>query len=76
MPFLLILWRICTSALIVLSLSKVGFSEVFENLDNCSAKEKHLALDALGIKPVVTRDRVKVQGVIPMDLVTIEQTSA
>jgi hypothetical protein len=36
---------------------------------------KRLAFDALDIKAIVTKDRVQVQGVIPMDLVTIEQTS-
>jgi hypothetical protein len=49
---------------------------IHQNLDNFSAREKRLALDALDIKAVVTRDQVQVQGVIPMDLVTIGQTSA
>ncbi|MFC1592780.1 recombinase family protein [Candidatus Omnitrophota bacterium] len=48
---------------------------VHQNLDNCGAKEKRLALDALDVKAVVTKDRVQIQGVIPMDLVTLTQTS-
>lgn len=47
-------------------------STVHQNLDNCGAKDKRLAFDALDIKAVVTKDRIQVQGVIPMDLVTIE----
>ena len=48
---------------------------VHQNLDNCGIKEKRLALDALGIKAVVTKDKVQIQGVLPENLVTIVQTS-
>jgi hypothetical protein len=34
-----------------------------------------LALEALAIKVYATRDSVEIQGIIPVDLVTIEQTS-
>ena len=48
---------------------------VHQNLDNCGAKEKRLALDALDIKAIVTRERVQIQGVLPENLVTLTQTS-
>ncbi len=48
---------------------------VHQNLDNCGVKEKRLALDALNVKAVVTKDRVQIQGVLPENLVTIVQTS-
>ncbi|MFC1971686.1 hypothetical protein ACFLV0_07200 [Chloroflexota bacterium] len=46
-----------------------------QNLDNFGPKEKRLALDALDVKAVVTRERVQVQGVLPNNLVTTGQTS-
>jgi len=51
-------------------------ARVSQNLDKCTFKDKRLALDTLDVKVITTPDRVEVQGVIPIDLVTIEQTSA
>ena len=48
---------------------------VHRNLDNCGVKEKRLALDALDVKAVVTKDKVQIQGVLPDNLVTSIQTS-
>ena len=49
---------------------------VRQNLEQFTIADKRLALDALDIKVVTTPDRVEVQGVIPIDLVTTGQTSA
>ena len=49
---------------------------VHQNLDQCTYKTKRLALEALDIKVTVTDERVDIQGVVPIDLVTIVQTSA
>ncbi len=49
---------------------------VRQNLDQCAIYDKRLALDALDVKVVTTPDRVEVQGVIPIDLVTTGRTSA
>ena len=47
-----------------------------QQVDNSSFEIKRLALDALDVKVYATRDDVNIQGIIPVDLVTIEQTSA
>jgi len=45
-------------------------------IDCSSTKTKRLALNALDVKVYATRESVNIQGIIPVDLVTIEQTSA
>lgn len=53
------------------------FCEMIRQQIDCSSNEtKRLALDALDVKVNATRDSVNIQGIIPVDLVTIEQTSA
>jgi len=49
---------------------------VRQNLAQCTIQDKRLALDSLDIKVTTTPDRVEVQCVIPIDLVTIAQTWA
>ncbi len=49
---------------------------VHQNLDQCTIQTKRLALDALGIKVTVTPNQIDIKGLVPVDLVTIEQTSA
>ena len=52
------------------------FCEAIRQQIDCSSYEtKRLALDALDVKVCTTRDNVNIQGIIPVDLVTIEQTS-
>jgi len=43
--------------------------------DGASNETKRLALEALAIKVYATRKSIDIQGIIPVDLVTIEQTS-
>jgi site-specific DNA recombinase len=53
------------------------FCEAIRHQIDCSSNEtKRLALDALDVKVYATRDGVNIQGIIPVDLVTIAQTSA
>jgi DNA repair exonuclease SbcCD ATPase subunit len=53
------------------------FCETIRHQIDCSSTEtKRLALDALNVKVYTTRDSVNIQGIIPVDLVTIAQTSA
>lgn len=53
------------------------FCEAIRQQIDCSSNEtKRLALDALDVKVYATRDSVNIQGIIPVDLVTIEQTWA
>ncbi|MFC1956730.1 recombinase family protein [Chloroflexota bacterium] len=52
------------------------FCEALRHQIDCSSNEtKRLALDALAVKVYATRDSIEIQGIIPVDLVTIEQTS-
>ena len=44
-------------------------------IDDASYETRRLALDALAIKVYATRDSVEIQGIIPVGLLTIEQTS-
>lgn len=46
-----------------------------QQIDYSSYETKRLALDALDVKVYATRDNVNIQGIIPVDLVTIAQTS-
>jgi septal ring factor EnvC (AmiA/AmiB activator) len=46
------------------------------NLEHCTAEDKKLALDMLDIKAYATSNRLEIHGIIPMEFVTIEQTSA
>jgi hypothetical protein len=51
------------------------FCEAIRQQIDCSSYEtKRLALDALDVKVYATRDNVNIQGIIPVDLVTIAQT--
>jgi hypothetical protein len=52
------------------------YDQVFENLQDVTPEIIKLALDALDIKVYASTDRVEIQGVIPLALPTIEQTSA
>lgn len=53
------------------------FCEAIRQQIDCSSYEtKQLALVALDVKVYATRDNVNIQGIIPVDLVTIAQTSA
>jgi hypothetical protein len=53
------------------------FCEAIQQQIDCSSYEtKRLALDALDVKVYATRDNVNIQGIIPVDSVTIAQTSA
>jgi site-specific DNA recombinase len=53
------------------------FCEAIRQQIDCSSYEtKRLALDALDVKVYATRDNVNIQGIIPVNLVTIAQTSA
>jgi len=54
-----------------------AFCEAIRYQIDCSSNEtKRLALDALDVKVYATRDSVNIQGIIPVDLVTIVRTSA
>ena len=59
--------------------AEVKLNELCEALrrqiDGASNETKHLALEALAIKVYATRKSIDIQGIIPVDLVTIEQTS-
>jgi len=50
--------------------------KVQQNLDKCTIEDKRLALEALDIQVTVTSERIEVQGVIPINFITIERTSA
>ena len=50
------------------------YNRVIENLQNCTPELKRLALNALGIRVYASTDKVAIQGVIPLELPTIEQT--
>jgi len=53
------------------------FCDAIRQQIDCSSYEtKRLALDALDVKVYATRDSINIQGIIPVDLVTIAQTSA
>ncbi len=45
-----------------------------QQIDSSSFETKRLALDALDVKVYATRGSVNIQGIIPVDLVTIAQT--
>jgi len=51
-------------------------SRVRNNLVNYTFREKRQALDALDIQLVVTREEMKIRIAVPLELITIEQTSA
>ena len=51
------------------------YHTVLENLQNCTQEDKRLAIDALDIKVYATHDQVRIDGVVPLALPTIEQTS-
>ena len=52
------------------------FCEAIRQQIDCSSYEtKRLALDALDVKVYATRGNVNIRGIIPVDLVIIEQTS-
>jgi site-specific DNA recombinase len=59
--------------------AEVKLNELCEALrrqiDGASSETKRLALEALAIKVYATRKIIDIQGIIPVDLVTIEQTS-
>jgi hypothetical protein len=52
------------------------YDQVLKNLQESTPEIIKLALDALDIKVYASTDRVEIQGVIPLELPTIEQTSA
>jgi len=60
--------------------AKVRLEEWYEiarrNIDYSDSESKRLAFKALGLKVYASRDKADIQGIIPVDLVTIEQTSA
>ena len=51
-------------------------SRVRYNLDYCSFQDKRLALDALAIKVKATRERIEIEGVVPLKFSSTERTSA
>ncbi|MBA7583446.1 hypothetical protein ES708_25390 [subsurface metagenome] len=59
--------------------AKVKLSELYdrvlENLKHSTLEIKALALDALDIKVYASTEKVEIQGVIPLELPTTEQTS-
>jgi hypothetical protein len=48
--------------------------QVVENLQRSSPGTKTLAFDALNFEVYASNERVEIQGVIPLELATIEQT--
>ena len=60
--------------------AKIKLSQLYdraiENLHCRTPELKRLALDALDIQVYASTERVEIQGVIPLELPTIEQTSA
>ena len=51
------------------------YDRVLDNIQNCTHELKRLALDALDIRVYASTDTVEIQGVIPLKLSTIGQTS-
>ena len=49
--------------------------QVLNNMDNCTIDEKRLAMDALDIRVYASTDSVEIKGVIPLELLTTEQSS-
>ncbi len=52
------------------------YDRVLENLQDCTPDLKRQLIEALDIKVYASTDKVEIQGVIPLELPTIAQTSA
>ena len=51
------------------------YDRVLENLQDCTPDLKRQLIEALDIKVYASTDKVEIQGVIPLELPTIGQTS-
>ena len=49
--------------------------KVKESLSNCSFINKRLALDILQVQVVATPEKLDIKAVVPLEFITIEQTS-
>jgi len=55
---------------------KLSTSErIQRNLNGCGLQERRMALDALDVKVTATSERVDIKLVVPLEFITIEQTS-
>jgi len=46
-----------------------------QSLDGCGLQEKRMALDALDVKVMATPEKVDIRLAVPLEFITIEQTS-
>jgi site-specific DNA recombinase len=50
--------------------------KIKQSLDNCTLQTKRLALDILDVQVIATPEKLDIKAVVPLEFITIEQTSA